>query len=95
MSEKKMLHPVSEIPFFEKGEVISKEIKQKYQLERNAYRMEFARGHGGSRKEETWDKEMNRHTCCNSAVAWRHKVTCPGLTGDFSSLPTTKDTSHE
>lgn len=74
---------VSDIPFFEKGEVISREIKDKYHLNGNFYRMCFARGTGGSRKEETFDKNIGNgaggHKCCGSKVPWRHKANCPRL----------------
>lgn len=42
----------------------------------NGYRMAFLRGKGGSRKEESWDRIKNKHSCCGSMVSWRHRVEC-------------------
>ena len=72
--------PVSEIPFFE-GEISSDE-KARYGMilpggKINYYRLMFAKGQGGSKREDTWNKK--EHTCCHSKVCWRHKVGCPGL----------------
>lgn len=47
--------------------------------ERNKYRIAFMKGQGGSRKEETWNKNHHWHTCCLSKVPWRHKTSCPRL----------------
>lgn len=49
----------------------------------NAYRRAFKDGLGGSRKENTWNKQKDKyhgtHSCCGSKVYWRHKVECPAL----------------
>ena len=45
----------------------------------NYYRIEFMKGHGGSKKEETWNKAEHQHSCCKSRVSWRHKTGCPRL----------------
>lgn len=91
----KMIHKVSEIPFFAKGERIPQEMKDKFQLNGSAYRMAFARGLGGSIKEKTWNKELHMHSCCGAKVNWRHHGDCPRLGNrndpdDYSDL---KDTS--
>ncbi len=71
---------VSEMPFFE-GK-ISRNEKRKWGAmcatgSVNYYRVTFMQGHGGSRKEETWNKAAHIHTCCQSKVPWRHKKDCP------------------
>lgn len=73
---------VKDIPFFEGH--ISRSDKEKYGmiLSRggiNYYRVMFAKGQGGSRKESTWQKETHQHSCCLSKVPWRHKTACPRL----------------
>lgn len=76
---------VSEIPFFE-GK-ISREEKRKYGMimsngQDNYYRICKAKGQGGNRKEETFDKNLGArggHKCCGSKVEWRHKTSCPRL----------------
>lgn len=74
---------VQEIPYFEGN--ISHFDKEKYGMllwdgTVNYYRVMFAKGQGGSRKEETWNREEYKHTCCQSKVPWRHKTQCPRLT---------------
>jgi len=48
----------------------------------NYYRVMFMKGQGGSKKEETWDRQNHWHTCCKSKVSWRHKTSCPKLKND-------------
>ncbi len=48
----------------------------------NAYRRSFLDGTGGSRKDETWNRIKNCHSCCNSKVYWRHKINCKSLKGN-------------
>lgn len=52
----------------------------------NYYRIVQFLGQGGSTKEPTWDRQAHKHTCCGSAVPWRHKVACPNL-GDGTLPP--------
>lgn len=73
---------VSEMPYFE-GKISLAE-KEKYGMimsngEVNYYRVMFAKGQGGSRKEKTWNKIKHKHECCKSKVPWRHKSACPRL----------------
>lgn len=73
---------VSDIPFFEGN--ISYEDKKRYGMimpsgEINYYRVMFAKGMGGSSKENTWDRSAHMHKCCRSKVCWRHKTSCPRL----------------
>lgn len=73
---------VSEMPFYDG--VINKREKNKWGAicstgKVNAYRLAFLQGRGGSRKEETWNKKKHLHTCCKSAVPWRHLRNCPRL----------------
>ena len=70
---------VKDIPFFPKGTQIPKEIKDKFNLNGQTYRMAFARGLGGSKKEATWDRKKHIHTCCGAMVPWRHHGNCPKL----------------
>jgi hypothetical protein len=83
---KKIIPPVSvaDIPFLDPFAKLSYEEKQRYGMimvngDDNYYRLEFARGRGGSAKEETWNRALHMHTCCESKVPWRHKVACPLL----------------
>ena len=46
---------------------------------KNAYRVAFAKGQGGSVGEETWNRTGHQHECCKSKVAWRHRTECPKL----------------
>ncbi len=75
--KKRLLPRVSDIPFFEKGQIIPRDVKDKYHLNGNAYRQAFARGIGGFRTEETWNKKI--HTCCKSKSYWRHRSNCPKI----------------
>lgn len=73
---------VSQIPYFERN--ISHSEKEKYGMimsngRDNYYRIMFAKGQGGSQREETWDRTGHNHTCCGSKVSWRHKTVCPKL----------------
>ena len=48
----------------------------------NYYRVTESLGQLGSRKEDTWDKQNDQHSCCKSKVAWRHKISCLKLIGN-------------
>lgn len=52
------------------------------EMENSTLKRGMATGRGGSRKDATFDKKANRHTCCRSKVAWRHKNACPLLKFD-------------
>lgn len=72
---------VEYIPPVDSLSEFSKEEREKYGLITstgilNAYRVAFALGEGASRKDSTFDKSHNMHTCCGSKVAWRHKKAC-------------------
>lgn len=46
----------------------------------NFYRIMFAKGQGGSKKESSWNRNKHQHDCCQSKVPWRHRTSCKNLT---------------
>lgn len=72
---------VQDIPPFDSVRELSVSERKRYGLYLsggglNDYRIAMATGQGGSVKDSTWNKPHNKHTCCNSRVAWRHKSNC-------------------
>lgn len=88
---KKVIPPikVKDMPLFLNA-IIPKSVKDEWYItcstgRVNSYRMAFAQGRGGSTKDHTWDKVVHKHSCCKSAVAWRHRAGC--LIGDLRVAP--------
>jgi hypothetical protein len=81
MSKVTPLHKVERIPPVDSIREFSAQERKDYGIItstgiQNAYRVAFALGQGASRKDTTYDRKAGIHTCCNSRVAWRHKVSC-------------------
>lgn len=87
MSKTKNLIPVSKLPFIDSlTELSIGERKRLGLILRgggiNDYRLAHMNGKAGSMREETWINQgyhKGYHSCCNSRVCWRHKVSCPRL----------------
>lgn len=46
---------------------------------RDMTRLSKYMGLGGDRKQPSWSKAANQHTCCGSKVSYRHKVNCENI----------------
>jgi hypothetical protein len=90
MAKQKHTVAVKDLPFVDSLTELSIAERKKYGLYLagggiNDYRLYKMKGQGASRKDPSFDPTLGKrggHSCCGSAVEWRHKTNCPLLKFD-------------